>query len=134
MFERSHDLRLPLSRGNEFLVLLNLAHPDGSRATDESAVEMAAALQPDDQAVLYNLSGAYALTRQYDRARQTVERLLALVPNHQDARKLLSLVGELPAEVEPDRRALAEQVVHRPGFALVGAMILSITFVPAAAN
>ena len=53
-------------------------------------LERALALNPNDPAGLYNLGGAYALTGQYDKARQTVTRLLTMVPNHADAQRLFA--------------------------------------------
>lgn len=53
-------------------------------------LERAVALDPADGTTLYNLSGAYATDGRYDEARETVNRLLELHPNHQEARRLLA--------------------------------------------
>ena len=53
-------------------------------------LERALALNPNNPQGLYNLGGAYALTGQYDKARQTINRLLTLAPNHPDAQRLLA--------------------------------------------
>ncbi len=82
-------------------ILLQRGQHAGQRGQMLEAVahlERAVALQPDDGQSLYNLSGAYALTGQYDLARQTVRRLLDLAPDHRDGQRLLA---SLPPPAPP---------------------------------
>jgi cytochrome c-type biogenesis protein CcmH/NrfG len=44
---------------------------------------------PRDTAVLYALAGAYALTQQYEKAREVLTALGRIAPNHAGARQLL---------------------------------------------
>ena len=63
------------------------------RGQHEAAIEhleRAFALNPEEVHVLYNLSGAYALTQQYHKARQVVNRLLQLAPDHEGGLRLLN--------------------------------------------
>jgi len=53
-------------------------------------LERARALAPRDPQVLYNLSGAYALSQRFDDARATAEALLRIQPNHARGRALLA--------------------------------------------
>ncbi len=62
----------------------------GDREAAVPHLERAVALDPHDLPALYNLSGAYALEAEYDKARRTVNRLLELKPDHQDGRRLLA--------------------------------------------
>jgi lysophospholipase L1-like esterase len=45
---------------------------------------------PEDEQVLYNLSGAYALNKDYKKAYQSVTKLIENNPNHQGAKNLLN--------------------------------------------
>ncbi|MFQ5568055.1 MAG: tetratricopeptide repeat protein [Rhodothermales bacterium] len=67
-------------------ILLQRGQQDGAI----EHLERALALEPNHPQTLYNLSGAYALTRQFEKARTTVTHLLDVAPNHQDGRRLLS--------------------------------------------
>lgn len=62
----------------------------GDRQRAVRHLERAVALDPTDRTTLYNLSGAYALSGNYEDARQTVTRLLKLEPSHQAGRRLLA--------------------------------------------
>lgn len=53
-------------------------------------LELSLELEPDNPQALYNLAGAYALTTDYDKSRETVTRLLELRPNHADGKRLLA--------------------------------------------
>jgi tetratricopeptide (TPR) repeat protein len=66
----------------------------GDRSVALPHLERAVAMDPRDLPALYNLSGAYALEAEFDKARQTVRRLLELEPDHRDGRRLLA---SLPA-------------------------------------
>ena len=55
-----------------------------------SYLEKALTEKPDDMVSLYNLAGAYTLEQQYERARETVNTLLRLDPDHADAQRLLA--------------------------------------------
>lgn len=62
----------------------------GDRTQAMHHLERAVALDPHDHTALYNLSGAYALEKEYGKARRTVSRLLEIKPDHQDGRRLLA--------------------------------------------
>lgn len=51
-------------------------------------LEKAAKLSPEDPQLIYNLSGAYALNKQYDLAKQTLQKLFEITPNFPDAADL----------------------------------------------
>lgn len=51
-------------------------------------LEKAAKLSPDDPQLLYNLSGAYALDKQYDMAKTALKKLFEITPNFPDAADL----------------------------------------------
>ncbi|HET6568096.1 MAG TPA: tetratricopeptide repeat protein [Rhodothermales bacterium] len=61
----------------------------GDRKQAVARLERALELDSSNQQTLYNLSGAYAVTQRYDKARATVTRLLHIAPGHADARRLL---------------------------------------------
>lgn len=74
-------------------VLLQKAQRTQNQAEVQNAIthlERALALNPKDVPGLYNLSGAYALTGQYEKARETIARLLTLAPNHAEGQRLLA--------------------------------------------
>lgn len=48
-------------------------------------LEKAAKMTPDDPQLIYNLSGAYALDKQYNLAKSTLKKLYVLTPNFPDA-------------------------------------------------
>ncbi|HET7230848.1 MAG TPA: tetratricopeptide repeat protein, partial [Longimicrobium sp.] len=56
------------------------------------ALERARAAAPGDTAALFRLANAYALTFQYDRARETLGALLHTAPGHAGAREMLGLL------------------------------------------
>ncbi len=51
-------------------------------------LEKAANMSPRDPQLLYNLSGAYALNRQYDQAKESLKKLFEITPNFPDAADL----------------------------------------------
>ncbi|NNE45566.1 MAG: tetratricopeptide repeat protein [Rhodothermales bacterium] len=53
-------------------------------------LERSVQIEPSSLQALYNLAGAYALTGQFVRARETGARVLELYPGHQDTRRLLA--------------------------------------------
>jgi tetratricopeptide (TPR) repeat protein len=57
-------------------------------------LERARAVAPRDAQILYNLSGAYALSERFDDARTTAEALLRIQPNHARGRALLASLPE----------------------------------------
>ena len=65
----------------------------GRRAEAVEHLERAVQLNRDDTQALYNLSGAYALEKRYEEARQTLARLLELDPGHVGGQRLL---GSIP--------------------------------------
>lgn len=64
------------------------------RETAIDHLERSLELEPENQQALYNLSGAYALSQQFEKARTTVNRLLEIAPSHQGGQQLLA---SLPA-------------------------------------
>ncbi len=81
------------AEGFRLLGSLQLHRGDVQPAIDN--LERAVQLDPNSVPALYNLAGAYALSRSYTRARDLGERVLELNPNHADTRRLL---GSLPRE------------------------------------
>ncbi len=67
-----------------------IALEQGRTAEAIALLERSKAFDAVDPQMLYNLSGAYALSRRYDEARQTVTSLLALYPNHTGGQQLLA--------------------------------------------
>jgi hypothetical protein len=62
---------------------------------------------PADTIALYDLAAAYALTQQFERARETIAALRRISPAHAGARELLA---RLPAEpARPAARGTARQ-------------------------
>lgn len=53
-------------------------------------LEKSLTYNPDDEQVLYNLSGAYALNKDYKKAYQSVTKLIEKKPNHIGAKNLLN--------------------------------------------
>ncbi len=51
-------------------------------------LEKAAKMAPEDPQLMYNLSGAYALDKQYDLAKMTLKKLYEITPNFPDAADL----------------------------------------------
>ncbi len=62
----------------------------GRTADAVALLERSRELAPTNAQTLYNLSGAYALSRRYDDARQTVQALLSLYPEHVGGQQLLA--------------------------------------------
>ncbi|MEP0548647.1 MAG: tetratricopeptide repeat protein [Rhodothermales bacterium] len=60
-------------------------------------LERARARAPRDPQLLYNLSGAYALSQRFADARATAEALLAVQPNHARGRALLASLPPAPS-------------------------------------
>lgn len=56
------------------------------------SLERARAAAPADTAALYRLANAYALTYQYDRARETLAALQRIAPEHAGAREMLRML------------------------------------------
>ncbi|RMF60412.1 MAG: hypothetical protein D6743_14985 [Calditrichaeota bacterium] len=61
-------------------------------------LEKAAQMKPNDPQLIYNLSGAYALTRQYGLARKTLGRLEKLAPNFPGAADLKKQLARIKSE------------------------------------
>ena len=71
-------------------ILLQQGHRERAIPYLQRSIE----LEPGNIQALYNLSGAYALTGEYEKARATIARLLEIEPGHADTRRLLeSLPG-----------------------------------------
>lgn len=63
-----------------------------SAAAGLPALERARAAAPGDTATLFRLANAYALTYQYDRARETLAALQRAAPGHPGAREMLRML------------------------------------------
>ncbi|HVF38272.1 MAG TPA: tetratricopeptide repeat protein [Gemmatimonadaceae bacterium] len=55
-------------------------------------LEQARAHTPRDTTVLYTIAGAYALTQQYEKAREALTSLRAVAPNHAGAKQLIARI------------------------------------------
>lgn len=87
MFTQANEMA-PSAQAQRMLGALYL-----QRNAPETAITylaQAAENDPENAQTLYNLSGAYALTQNYAKARETVTRLLEVAPNHRDGRLLLA--------------------------------------------
>ena len=62
----------------------------GNTAEAIDLLERSRDLDPVNPQTLYNLSGAYALSRRYADARRTATALLALYPSHTGGQQLLA--------------------------------------------
>jgi tetratricopeptide (TPR) repeat protein len=71
---------------NKWIGQINLSNNQVSTALPY--LERAYQMKSSDLQLLYNLSGAYALNAQYDKAKETIDKLYAIAPNFPAAREL----------------------------------------------
>ncbi|MEM6335550.1 MAG: tetratricopeptide repeat protein, partial [Bacteroidota bacterium] len=65
---------------------------NGDRSGARMHLERALDADPEDTTSLYNLAGLHAMESRPTEAREALNRLLVLEPNHPDARRLMASI------------------------------------------